>query len=515
MSWEKAIEELRRRERLAEHMGGEEPVERQRGRGKLTVRERVAFLADPGSFHEIGKIAGKATYGLDDELESFMPSTSVTGRARLEGRPVVILADDFTVRGGASDASIWQKMVQMIKMATEYRMPLVQMIDGTGGGGSVKSLEKDPRTYIPETPGWNEIVTGLSQVPFVTLGLGPCAGMGAGRLAASHFSIMVKELSQVFVAGPPVAIALGENVTKEELGGWKIQGQNGTVDNVVDTEADAFAAARRFLSYLPPSVHHLSERLQPTDDPKRKEESLISLVPKDGRTPYKPRKIIEAAVDRGSFFEIGHDWGRGIVTGLARIDGYAVGIMAGDPFFLDGAWTADVCDKVTRHMDLCSTFHLPVIHFVDCPGFAVGVKAETAGVTRAGVRAMTAVYQADVPVCSVVIRKAYGLAGSAMMNQSKTKWRYCWPSGDWGSLPMAGGIEAAFRKELSEAENPEELKAALYKKFEAIRSPFRTAESFLAEEIIDPRETRSLLVDFAQHAQRALTAGERRVTFRP
>jgi propionyl-CoA carboxylase beta chain len=515
MSWEKAIEELRRRERLAEKMGGEEPVERQRGRGKLTVRERVAFLADPGSFHEIGKIAGKATYGPDDDLTGFTPSTSVTGRARIEGRPVVILADDFTVRGGASDASIWQKMVQMIKMATEYRMPLVQMIDGTGGGGSVKSLEKDPRTYIPETPGWNEIVTGLSQVPFVSLALGPCAGMGAGRLAASHFSVMVKELSQVFVAGPPVAIALGENVTKEELGGWKIQGQNGTVDNVVDSEADAFEAARRFLSYLPPSVHHLPERIQPTDDPKRREESLISLVPKDGRTPYKPRKIIEAAVDRGSFFEIGHDWGRGIVTGLARIDGFAVGIMAGDPFFLDGAWTADVCDKVTRHMDLCSTFHLPVIHFVDCPGFAVGVKAETAGVTRAGVRAMTAVYQASVPVCSVVIRKAYGLAGSAMMNQSKTKWRYCWPSGDWGSLPMAGGIEAAFRKELSEAENPEDLKAALYRKFEAIRSPFRTAESFLAEEIIDPRDTRAQLVDFVHHAQRAIVPGETRVTYRP
>nr|WP_290916456.1 carboxyl transferase domain-containing protein [Hyphomonas sp. 34-62-18] len=453
MSWQRAIEELRRRERLAEEMGGEEPVSRQRGRGKLTVRERVAFLADPGSFHEIGKIAGKASYGADDELSGFMPSNSVMGRARLDGRPAVILADDFTVRGGAADASIWQKMVQAIKMAAEYRMPLVQMIDGTGGGGSVKMLEKDPRTYIPETPGWNEIVHGLTQVPFVSLALGPCAGMGAGRVAASHFSIMVKELSQVFVAGPPVAIALGENVTKEELGGWKIQGQNGTVDNVVETEADAFIAARRFLSYLPPSVHHLPERVQPADDPKRKEETLLSIVPKDGRTPYKPRRIIEAVVDKGSFFEIGPYWGRGIVTGLARIDGYAVGIMAGDPFFLDGAWTADVCDKVTRHMDLCSTFHLPVIHFVDCPGFAVGVKAETAGVTRAGVRAMTAVYQASVPVCSVIIRKAYGLAGSAMMNQSRTKWRYCWPSGDWGSLPMAGGIEAAFRKELSEADD--------------------------------------------------------------
>ncbi|AXE65857.1 methylmalonyl-CoA carboxyltransferase [Hyphomonas sp. CACIAM 19H1] len=515
MSWQKAIEELRRRERLAEEMGGEEPVSRQRGRGKLTVRERVAFLADPGSFHEIGKIAGKASYGADEELAGFMPSNSVMGRARLDGRPTVILADDFTVRGGAADASIWQKMVQAIKMAAEYRMPLVQMIDGTGGGGSVKMLEKDPRTYIPETPGWNEIVHGLTQVPFVSLALGPCAGMGAGRVAASHFSVMVKELSQVFVAGPPVAIALGENVTKEELGGWKIQGQNGTVDNVVDTEADAFIAARKFLSYLPPSVHHLPERIQPADDPKRKEESLLSIVPDDGRTPYKPRRIVEAVVDKGSFFEIGSYWGRGIVTGLARIDGHAVGIMAGDPFFLDGAWTADVCDKVTRHMDLCSTFHLPVIHFVDCPGFAVGVKAETAGVTRAGVRAMTAVYQATVPVCSVVIRKAYGLAGSAMMNQSRTKWRYCWPSGDWGSLPMAGGIEAAFRKELSEAEDPEALKVQLYRKFDAIRSPFRTAESFFAEEIIDPRETRPLLVDFMQHAQRVLEAGETRTGFRP
>ncbi len=515
MSWETSIEELRRRERLAERMGGEEPVARQRSRGKLTVRERVAFLVDPGSFHEIGKIAGKATYAADMTLAEFSPSISVMGRARLQGRPVAILADDFTVRGGAADAAIAQKMILAIKMAAEYRMPLVQMIDGTGGGGSVKMLDKDPRTYIPETPGWGEIVHGLSHAPFVSLALGPCAGMGAGRLAASHFSVMVKELSQVFVAGPPVAIAIGEDVTKEELGGWQIQAQNGTVDMAVDSEADAFEAARRFLSYLPSSVHELPPIHPPTDDPKRREPSLISIVPKDGRTPYKPRRIIEATVDAGSFFEIGHDWGSGIVTGLARVDGHPVGILAGDPFFLDAAWTADVCDKVTRHVDLCSTFHLPIIHFVDCPGFAVGVKAETAGVTRAGVRAMTAVYQSGVPICAFVIRKAYGLAGSAMMNPTRTKWRYCWPSGDWGSLPMAGGIEAAFRKELAESEDPEKLKAELYQRFEAIRSPFRTAESFFAEEIIDPRDTRPLMVDFVHHAWRILEPGVRKVGFRP
>ncbi|MEO0884181.1 MAG: carboxyl transferase domain-containing protein, partial [Pseudomonadota bacterium] len=172
MSWEKSIEELRRRERLAEEMGGDEPVSRQRSRGKLTVRERIAFLADPGSFHEIGKIAGKATYDADDNLTGFMAANSVFGRATLQGRPAMLLGDDFTVRGGAADAAIWQKMVQAIKQATQYRMPLVQLIDGTGGGGSVKMLETDPRTYIPETPGWEYIVAGLSEVPFVSLALG-------------------------------------------------------------------------------------------------------------------------------------------------------------------------------------------------------------------------------------------------------------------------------------------------------------------------------------------------------
>ena len=242
------------------------------------------------------------------------------GRATLDDRPVFILGDDFTVRGGAADASIRGKLLQALKQSQEYRMPLVQLIDGTGGGGSIKMFEQDPRTYIPETPGWEYIVSGMSEVPYVSLGLGPCAGMGAGRLAASHYSVLVKELSQVFVAGPPVTRALGEDVTKEELGGWQIQAQNGTVDAAVETEADAFDAARRFLSYLPSSVHELPPVSAPTDNPKRKEESLISIVPTDGKTPYKPRKIIEATVDQGSFFEIGEYWGRGIVTGMARVD---------------------------------------------------------------------------------------------------------------------------------------------------------------------------------------------------
>jgi len=515
MSWKSHIEELRARERLAEQMGGEERVARQRSQGKLTVRERVAFLADPGSFHEVGKIAGKAGYGPDEAIAEFLPATMVFGRATLDGRPAVILGDDFTVRGGASDASIAGKMLMAEQMAHEYGMPIVRMVDGTGGGGSVKSLEQNPRTYIPTTPAWEWIVGNMARAPVVSLALGPCAGLGAGRVAASHFSVMVRGLSQVFVAGPPVARAIGEEVDKEGLGGWEIQGRNGTIDNVVNSEAEAFAAARRFLSYLPSNVDELPPVYPSKDDPKRREDMLLDIVPKDGKTPYKPRRIIEAVFDKDSFFEIGELWGRSVVTGLARLDGHPVAVIAGDPFFLDGAWTADACEKVIRQVDLAETFHLPIIHLVDCPGFAVGVRHEKAGVTRKGVRAMAAVYQATVPICPVVIRKAYGLAGSVMFNPTRTRWRYCWPSGDWGSLPMAGGIEAAYKRQLEASANPEAELKELYRKFEAMRSPFRTAEAFIAEEIIDPRDTRPLLVDFVHHARRVLKPGARSFGMRP
>jgi len=515
MTWKSSIDELRARERLAEQMGGEERVARQHEQGKLTCRERVAFLADPGSFHEIGKTAGRAAYGEDGSIADFLPATMVFGRATLDGRPAVILADDFTVRGGASDASIAGKMLMAEQMANEYGMPIVRMIDGTGGGGSVKSLEANPRTYIPTTPGWEWIVANLGRSPVVSLALGPCAGLGAGRVAASHYSVMVRGLSQVFVAGPPVARALGEEIDKEGLGGWEIQARNGTVDDVVNSEAEAFAAAKRFLSYLPSNTDELPPCTPPTDDPKRREPFLLDIVPTDGKTPYKPRRIIEAVLDKGSFFETGALWGRSVVTGLGRLDGRPVAVLAGDPFFLDGAWTADACDKVVRLVDLAETFHLPIVHFVDCPGFAVGARHEKAGVTRKGVRAMAAVYQATVPICPVVIRKAYGLAGSAMFNPSRTRWRYCWPSGDWGSLPMAGGIEAAYKRQLEASADPEAELKELYRKFEAMRSPFRTADAFIAEEIIDPRDTRPLLVDFVHHAYRVLKAGKRSFGPRP
>lgn len=500
MSWEPEIEELRRREALAKRMGGEEKVARHRSQGKLTVRERVDALVDPGSFHETGAIAGKATYDEDGRLTDLQPANLVTGRARLDGRPVAVSGDDFTVRGGANDAGIREKMVQIEKMANELQLPLIRLVDGTGGGGSVKTIEMVGRTYIPAVRGWDVVVDNLSTVPVVALALGSVAGLGAARVAASHYSVMVKETSQMFVAGPPVVARVGAAMDKNELGGSNIHTRNGAVDDEVDSEEAAFAAARRFLSYLPSSVHQTAARVAPEDDPERREDWLLSAIPRDPRKVYKMRPIVEAVVDRGSFFEMGRKWGRSVITGLARLDGWPVAVLASDPYFGGGAWTAQASQKVTRFVDLAETFQLPVVHLVDIPGFLIGREAEEQATIRHGVHALTSVCQATVPWCAMLVRKVYGVAGAAHMNSSRFNLRYAWPSGDWGSLPVAGGLEAAYKSELEAAEDPQAKLAEIEQRIAKLRSPFRTAEEFLVEEIVDPRDTRPLLCEFANLA---------------
>jgi acetyl-CoA carboxylase carboxyltransferase component len=501
MSWQSEIDELRRREALARQMGGEEKIALQHERGKLTARERIVRLLDENAFREIGTISGHARYGRDGGLEEFRASNFIFGRGRIEGRPVVVAADDFTVRGGAADASIVQKQIMAEQMAGELRLPIVRLIDGTGGGGSVKTLDSPlGRTYVPANPGWEHVVGNLGAVPVVALALGPVAGLGAARVVSSHYSLMVKGLSQLFVAGPPLVARVGEKVDKEGLGGSAIHTRNGSVDDEVESEDEAFERTRRFLSYLPASVFEVPARGPADDDPNRRDEWLIEAVPRDERKVYKMRPIIESVVDRGSFFEIGTYYGRSLITGLARLDGWPVAILAGDPYFYGGGWTAEASLKATRFVDLAETFHLPVVHLVDNPGFAIGTRFEKAATIRHGARALAAVYQATVPWCSILVRKVFGVAGAGHTNASRLRYRYAWPSGDWGSLPIAGGLEAAYKAELEASDDPKALERRIEQRLRAVRSPFRTAEVFLVEEIIDPRDTRPLLCEFANLA---------------
>jgi acetyl-CoA carboxylase carboxyltransferase component len=520
MTWEPELDELRRRRELARRMGGPERVERQHQSGRLTVRERIERLFDRETFRETGSIAGRSTYDEHGELVDFLPANVVIGRGRIDGRGAVVQGDDFTVRGGAADAAIWEKMVYAEKLANGLRLPLVRLVDGTGGGGSVKSLETMGFTYVPFIPGWDVAAENLSIVPVAAAALGPVAGLGAARVVASHFSVIVRGTAQLFVAGPPVvAAAMNETPDKEELGGARAQTRAGAVDNEAADEDDALGQVKRFLSYLPSNVWEAPPAIASSDPAGRREEALVSIVPRDRRKPYKVRSILGAVFDRGSLFEIGEQYGRPLVTGLARLEGRPVGVLASDPVHYGGGLNADASEKLTRFVDACDQFHLPVVNLVDQPGFLIGTRAERQGTIRRGTRALCAVYQASVPWVSILVRKVYGVAGAAHGDAQGLNLRYAWPSGDWGSLPIEGGIEAAYRRDLEAADDPVALRAEIEERLNAVRSPFRTAERFGIEEIIDPRDTRPLLCEWAERAHEVvrheLSAGPKSRGLRP
>ncbi|WP_315757930.1 MULTISPECIES: acyl-CoA carboxylase subunit beta [unclassified Bradyrhizobium] len=510
MSWQPELEELARREAFAREMGGPDKVKRQHDQGRLTVRERIDGVVDPGSFHEIGAVSGIGEYDEQGELTHVTPANCVFGRGRIDGRTVVVVGDDFTVRGGSADASIAAKPLMAEEMAHDFRLPIIRIIEGSGGGGSVKTIETKGAANLPGGIGgnrWYRYTTeNMSLVPVVALGLGSVAGLGAARLAASHYSVMTKQ-SAMFVAGPPVVKRLGQDLGKMELGGADIQTRAGGVDHAVDTEAEAFACARRFLSYLPSSVYELPPTSPCTDDPQRVDEQLISAVPRDRRRVYKMRPIIESVVDNGSFFEVTQNYGRPIIIGLARLEGRAVMVLASDPYHYGGSWTADACQKVIRWVDFAETFHLPIVYLMDCPGFMVGLEAEKAATIRHGVRAMAAVNQSTVPWCTVIVRNNFGVAGVVHQPADRFSIRYAWPSAYWGSLPLEGGIEAAYRAEIDAAPDPKAKLKEIEDRLNKLRSPFRSAEKFWVEEIIDPRKTRALLCEFARLAEPLRTPG--------
>lgn len=520
MTWQAELDELRLREKMAHAMGGADKVKRQRDGGRLTIRERIDGLVDKASFQEIGAIAGMAEYNPDGTLKELVPSNCVMGRAEIDGRPVVVVGDDFTVRGGSADATIKMKPLLAEKMAQELRLPIIRVIEGSGGGGSVKTIETTGRANLPggltqSTPAFQLTTENMGIVPVVGLGLGSVAGLGSARLVASHYCLMTKDTSAMFVAGPPVVARTGQNLTKMELGGWEIQTRCGAVDDAVDTEEEAFSRARQFLSYLPSNVYEVAQRGPRTDDPDRREEFLFNAIPRETRKVYRMRPIINALVDKGSFFEMGKNFGRSIITGLARIDGLPVAVMASDPYFYAGAWTADTCQKVIRFIDLAETFHIPVVYLVDCPGFLIGLEAERSAVIRHGTRAMAAMNQATVPWCSIIIRNVFGVAGAVHQPAGRFAVRYAWLSARWGSLPLEGGIEAAYRAEIADAPDPKAKLAEIEHRLNLLRSPFRTAETFWIEDIIDPRDTRKKLVDFARLAEPLRTPGPRAFAIRP
>ena len=502
MSWQAEVDELRRRQELAQRMGGEAGIARQRQRGKLTVRERIDAFTDEGSFQEFAGLVGQATYE-DNELVDFMPKGSVEGFGRIDGRQVVISAGDFTVSGGSGSGTGGGlgSELRSTERALEWRVPYVRLLDAAGG--SVRGFETLGRTYLPDGNAWSHLDMQLLRMsPTVSAALGSVAGLPAVNVCMAHFSVMVKGISQIFPGGPPVVkAALGYEITKEDLGGDQIHTRvSGVVDNLAETEEEAFAMIRRFLSYLPSNIYELPPRTDPTDDPERRDESLLAIVPRDRRLPYRAHDVIEAVVDRDSFFEIAPDYGRSRVTGLARLNGFPVGLMANNPMHLGGTTDIDGGEKVIRLLQLCDTFHLPLISLADEPGFMVGLESEKRGIERAGARLVIATCESRMPWLTVVMGRLFGVAGQCHHRATGMFRRYAWPSARWGSMHIQGGTSAAYRREIAEAPDPEAKQAEIEARLEAVASPFRTAEA-TGQDIIDPRDTRSLLCRFVEEAQ--------------
>ncbi len=519
MSWENEVEEIRKRRELAQAHGGEEAVARQHAKGRLTVRERIGALLDAESFRETGPIAGGSDLDDDGNLRGFTPGNFVLGTGRIDGRPCVVGGEDFTLRGGSPNVAGLRKSIYAEELACHLRVPLIRLHEG-GGGSVTGAAGKEGGGSSPDAvfaaPRFASVARALGTVPVASAALGPVAGLPASRLVASHFSVMARDVAQVLTAGPAVVDrALRENLTKEELGGAEIHAKSGVIDNAADDEAGALAQIRRFLSYLPLNVWELAPAVECEDDRNRREEELLSIVPRERRRIYDMRAVLGHVLDRDSLFELGRGYGPGLIVGLARLNGRAMGIVANDCRYYAGSMTAAAAQKVKRFIELCDTFHLPIVNFVDEPGFMIGLEAEKAATIRYGTAAVLTAAQTQVPWASVIVRKVFGVAGAAHFGPNA--YVLSWPSAETGPLPIEGGVAVAFGREIAAAEDPDAMRERLEAEFASKLSPFPRAESFSVHDLIDPRETRPALCDWIELVEPLLSTltGPRTFPYRP
>ncbi len=502
--WQGAVDEIEYIKTLAREMGGPERIARQHRGGRYTIRERIEKFLDPGSFFEAGPLVGAYEYDHDGNLRDFTPGAFVMGMGAIEGRSIVIGGDDFTISGG-SPHNVSKGAAQFATpFATQYGLPYVQLIEGVGH--SAKRDEEEGRMALPGGQTWWRHIQMLNKVPVAAGIMGSVAGAPAAFALLSHFTVMVKGQSQIFPSGPPVVRrAIGETFNKEELGGSAVHvHQSGQVDNEAESEEDAFDQIKQFLSYLPNTTGEVAERVETGDDPQRRVAELLRIIPENRKRAYDPRKLVRLVVDNGRFFEMRPHWGGAIITGFARIGGYSAGVVASDPLVMAGAMNGDAADKFTHFVDLCDGFNLPMVIFLDMPGFMLGSMAEQQATMRRGTRALIAAYEAQVPKVEFNIRKSYGVAADAPNSMGEplgVNMRFGWPAGEWGGIPIEGGVAAAYKREIENAPNPEAHREMIEQRLLRLRSPLKAAHNFDVIDLIDPRETRRIAFRFIEAAQ--------------
>ncbi len=487
------VADLQRRKAEARQAGGEAAIERHHGRGKMTARERVEYLLDEGSFQEMDMLTRHVSSGMG--LEDSRPYTDgvITGFGTIDGRKVCVYSQDFTVFGGAVGETHGAKIHKIMDVATSMGLPIVGLNDGAGARiqEGVAALNAYGGIFRR-----NAQASGV--VPQISVIMGPCAGGAVYSPALTDFIFMVKDTSHMFITGPDVVKTVtGEDVTLEELGGAQTHAtKSGVANFVLADEKSALDEVRYLLSFLPSNNMEVAPRIVTGDDPARRCESLLDVLPASPNQPYDMKRVISAVVDDGDYMEVHATYAQQITCGFARLDGHAVGIVANQPQTLAGVLDIASSEKAARFVRTCDAFNVPIVSFVDVPGFMPGVDQEYGGIIRHGAKLLYAFCEASVPRISVITRKAYGGAYVVMNSKSiGADFAFAWPSAELAVMGSSGAVEIVHRRDLLGAEDPTALRANLIEQYEErYATPYIAAERGFIDDVIDPADTRRVLI---------------------
>jgi len=487
------ITELEQRKEQARSAGSPRAIERQHEKGKLLARERLELLLDPGSFHELDLLARHRAHAAGLEERPYTDGV-VTGWGTIDDRKVFVYSQDFTVFGGALGEVFAEKIHKLMDLALKTGAPVIGLNDGAGARiqEGVVSLASYGGIF------WRNVQSS-GVIPQISVVLGPCAGGAVYSPAMTDFIFMVRETSHMFITGPDVVKTVtGEDVTLEELGGAASHASKSGVATFVSAdEKSCLADVRYLLGFLPQNNLGEAPRVESEDDPLRSCESLRTILPASSNLPYDMKKVIAEVVDNGDFFEYFPNWAKSIVCGFSRIDGHSVGIVGNQPMVLAGVLDIESSEKAARFVRTCDAFNIPIVTFVDVPGFLPGVDQEYGGIIRHGAKLLYAYCEATVPRIQVITRKAYGGAYVVMNSKSiGADLAYAWPSAELAVMGPQGAVEIVYRRELQQAADPAARRAQLVAEYtEKYANPYLAAERGFVDDVIDPAETRIKLVE--------------------
>jgi acetyl-CoA carboxylase carboxyltransferase component len=493
MSNQTNIQILREHKTRSRLGGGQERIDAQHKKGRLTARERIDLLLDKGSFRELDAFVQHRTHDFKLDAQKFMSDSVVTGWGTIEGRLVYVFSQDFTVFGGSLGEVHAEKICKIMDMAMKNGAPLIGLNDSGGARiqEGVVALGGYADIFLRNT-----LASGV--IPQISAIMGPCAGGAVYSPALTDFIFMTRNTSYMFVTGPDVVKAVThEEVSFEDLGGASVHSEKSGVCHVAaDSEADTLYLIRKLLMYLPQNNME-DPPFMPGDDPLRMDERLDTIIPDDPNKPYDIKDVVRMIVDGGQFFEIHENYAANIVVGFARLGGHSVGIVANQPAVLAGVLDIDASEKGARFVRFCDSFNIPIVTFEDVPGFLPGTNQEHHGIIRSGAKLLYAYCEATVPKLTVITRKAYGGAYCVMSSKHiRSDLNLAWPSAEIAVMGPDGAVNIIFRKELEKAENPVQKKAELVAEYRRkFASPYVAAERGYIDDVIEPKETRPRLIN--------------------